>query len=130
MKAIIKYAEEAGSFEVREVDIPKPKKGEVLVQIKVTAIRKPIPIPITLGHEGTGVIADLGEDVNSLTIGDRVGFEPLRGCGKCINCKLGDENMCHNWEHLGITRDGTFAEYVVVSEDSVHKLPKNVSFGR
>jgi len=142
MKALIKYNEKAGSFEVREVDIPKPKKGEVLVQIKVTAIcgtdmtilynkykgRKPVPIPITLGHEGAGVIADLGKDVNSLTIGDRVGFEPLRGCGKCIDCKLGNKNMCHNWEHLGITCDGTFAEYVVVPEDSVHKLPKNVSF--
>jgi threonine dehydrogenase-like Zn-dependent dehydrogenase len=142
MKAIIKNAEEAGSFEVREVDIPKPKKGEVLVQIKATAIcgtdisilynkykgRKPVPIPIILGHEGAGIITDLGKDVNSFSIGDRVGFESLRGCGKCTDCKLGNKNMCRDWEHLGITYDGTFAEYVVVPEDSVHKLPENVSF--
>ena len=142
MKAIVKYNEEAGSFEVREVDIPQPKKGEVLVQIKATAIcgtdisilynkykgRKPVPIPIIPGHEGAGIITDIGKEVNCLAIGDRVGFEPLRGCGKCTNCKLGDKNMCHNWEHLGITCDGTYAEYVVVPYDMVHKLPNEVSF--
>lgn len=142
MKALVKYNEKAGSFEVREVDIPKPEKGEVLIQIKATAMcgtdlsilynkckgRKPVPIPLIVGHEGAGVIADIGKDVKSLTISDRVGFEPLRGCRKCINCKLGDKNLCHDWEHLGITYNGTLAEYVIVPEDSIHKLPKNVSF--
>jgi len=142
MKALVKYNEESGSFEVREVDIPKPKKGEVLVQIKVTAMcgtdmsilynkykgRTPIPIPIIPGHEGAGIIADLGKDVNSLAIGDRVGFEALQGCGKCINCKIGYKNNCQDWKHLGITCDGTYAEYVVVPCDMLHKLPDEVSF--
>ncbi len=142
MKAIIKNAEEAGSLEVREVDAPKPRKNKVLVQIKATAICgtdisilynkykgwKPVPIPIILGHEGAGIVADIGKEVNSSAIGDRVGLEPLRGCGQCIDCRSGNKNMCHNWEHLGITCDGTFAEYVLVPENSVHKLPKNVSF--
>jgi threonine dehydrogenase-like Zn-dependent dehydrogenase len=142
MKALVKYGEAEGAYELREIEVPKPGAGEVLIQMKATAIcgtdmsilynkykgRKPIPIPITLGHEGAGVIAALGKDVDSLTIGDRVAFEPLRGCGHCFDCKLGNKNMCHDWEHLGITCDGTFAEYVVVPEDSVHKLPENVSF--
>jgi len=142
MKALVKYSETEGAYELREIEVPKPGAGEVLIQMKATAIcgtdisilynkykgRKPVPIPIIPGHEGAGIITDIGKEVNCLAIGDRVGFEPLRGCGHCFDCKLGNKNMCHDWEHLGITCDGTFAEYVVVPEDSVHKLPENVSF--
>jgi len=142
MKAVVKYSEEPGAYEVREVDVPKLGANDVMVQIKATAIcgtdisilynkyigKKPVPIPMILGHEGAGIISDIGEEVNYLSIGDRVAIEPLRGCGQCIDCKLGNKNMCHDWEHLGITCDGTFAEYVVVPENSVHKLPENVSF--
>jgi threonine dehydrogenase-like Zn-dependent dehydrogenase len=90
--------------------------------------RKPVPIPIIPGHEGAGVIADVGREVKEIEIGDRVAFEALEGCGHCLDCKLGNKNMCQNWEHLGLTRDGTFAEYIVVSQDVVHKLPEHISF--
>lgn len=142
MKALVKFSKEPGAYELREVDVPKPGTGEVLVQIKATAIcgtdiqlldgkyigRKPVPIPIISGHEGTGIIADVGKEVKTLTIGDRVVFEPLRGCVHCHDCKLGNKNMCQDWEHLGLTCDGTFAEYIVVVQDVVHLLPENVSF--
>jgi len=142
MKALVKYSEEAGAYKVMEVDAPKPGACDVLVQMKATAIcgtdisllkgkyvgRKPVPIPIIPGHEGAGIISDIGKKVRYFSVGDRVGFEPLRGCGHCFNCKLGNKNMCQDWEHLGLTCDGTFAEYIAVPEDTVHKLPKNVSF--
>jgi len=142
MKALVKYSEESGAYEVREVDVPKIGACDVLVQMKATAVcgtdisilynkyigKKPVPIPMILGHEGAGIIADIGKEVNYFSVGDRVAIEPLRGCGQCIDCKLGNKNMCHDWEHLGITCDGTFAEYVAVPENGVHKLPENVSF--
>jgi threonine dehydrogenase-like Zn-dependent dehydrogenase len=50
----------------------------------------------------------------------------LSGCGKCRNCRLGHKNMCTDWNHLGITGHGTFAEYAVVHQSLVHALPDNV----
>jgi len=142
MKALVKYSEKLGDYEVREVDIPKLGTHDVLVQMKATAIcgtdismlkgsyvgRKPVPIPIIPGHEGAGIITDVGKEVQNFKIGSRVAFEPLQGCGHCLDCKLGNPNMCHNWKHLGLTCDGTFAEYIVVSQDVVHKLPEHISF--
>ena len=142
MKALVKCDEKAGSFEVREVDVPKIGACDVLVQMKATAIcgtdislldnrykgKKPVPIPIIPGHEGAGIIADIGKEVKYFKVGDRVAFEALQGCGHCPDCKIGNKNMCHYWEHLGLTCDGTFAEYILVSRDLVHKLPDNISF--
>jgi len=142
MKALVKYSEEPGAYEVREVDVPKVGACDILVQMKATAIcgtdisllenrykgKKPVPIPIIPGHEGVGIIADIGKEVKNFKVGERVAFEALQGCGHCLDCKLGNKNMCHYWEHLGLTCDGTFAEYILVSQDLVHKLPDNISF--
>ena len=142
MKAIVKTDQTAGSFAVKDILVPKPKPTEVLIQIKATGLcytdmsilngqykgRKPVPIPMIMGHEGAGVIAEVGEEVSTLEVDQRVGFEALSGCGKCYNCRTGNKNMCSDWNHIGITYDGTFAEYMVISEDLVHVLPDNVEF--
>lgn len=142
MKAIVKTDQTAGSFAVKDMPIPEPKPTEVLVQIKTTGLcytdmsilngqykgRRPVPIPIIMGHEGAGVVAETGAQVSSLKVGQRVGFEALGGCGKCHDCRTGNKNMCTDWNHIGITYDGTFAEYMVISEDLAHKLPDNVDF--
>jgi len=142
MKAIVKTDQTAGSFAVKDMPVPKPKPTEVLVQIKATGLcytdmsilngqykgRKPVPVPMIMGHEGAGVIAKVGEEVGTLEVGQRIGFEALGGCGKCYNCRTGNKNMCTDWNHIGITYDGTFAEYLVISEDLVHVLPENVEF--
>ncbi len=142
MKAIVKTEQTAGSFAVNDIPVPKPKPAEVLIQVKATGLcytdmsilngdykgRKPVPIPVVMGHEGAGVVADIGEEVSTLEIGQRVGFEALSGCGKCYNCRTGNKNMCTDWNHLGITYDGTFAEFVLVPETLVHILPDSVEF--
>ena len=142
MKAIVKTAIKAGAYSVDDVPAPKPGVGEVLVQIKATGLcytdmsilngdykgRKPVPIPMIMGHEGAGVIAEVGEEVSNLEIGQRVGFEALSGCGKCYNCRTGNKNLCTDWNHIGITYDGTFAEYLLIPEQLIHVLPDNVEF--
>jgi len=142
MKALVKYSEEEGAYEVREVEVPKVGMQDVLIQMKATAIcgtdisllkgtyigKKMVPIPIIPGHEGVGIITEIGNKVQEVKVGDRVAFEALQGCGQCLNCKLGNKNMCNNWEHIGLTCDGTFAEYIIVPRELVHKLPDNVSF--
>jgi threonine dehydrogenase-like Zn-dependent dehydrogenase len=140
MKAIVKTDPKPGSFAV--MDMPDPKFGdsEVLVAVKATGLcytdmsilkgeyqgRKPVPIPLILGHEGAGVVAAVGREVSRVRVGQRVGFEVLSGCGKCRNCRLGNKNMCTDWNHLGITCHGTFAEYAVVPQSLAHPLPDNV----
>jgi len=141
MKAIIKATQEAGSLEVQDLPTPKPGKGEVLVKMRAAGIcfsdvmilnnkykgRVPVPIPIIMGHEGAGVVAEVGEGVEHVKAGDKVGLNPLWGCGQCQNCLNGYPNMCMTWRHLGITCDGTFAEYRVVPAFVVYKLPDSIS---
>ncbi len=140
MKAIVKNNDQAGSYEVRDIPKPTAKEGMVLVQVKATGLcytdmsilngqykgRKPVPVPMVMGHEGAGIVAEVGDRVRSLAPGTRVGFEALSGCGECYNCRTGNKNMCTNWDHLGITYDGTFADYVLVPAALVHPLPDNV----
>jgi threonine dehydrogenase-like Zn-dependent dehydrogenase len=142
LKAIVKTDQTAGSFAVKDVPVPEPQPTEVLVQVKATGLcytdmsilngqykgRKPVPIPMIMGHEGAGVIAAVGAEVGTLKVGQRVGFEALGGCGRCHSCRTGNKNMCGDWNHIGITYDGSFAEYMVISEDLVHVLPDGVEF--
>ena len=142
MKAIVKTDNKAGAYSIEDVPVPKPGPGEVLVQIKATGLcytdmsilngdykgRKPVPIPMIMGHEAAGIIAEVGKDVSSLKAGQRVGFEALSGCGKCYNCRTGNKNLCTDWNHIGITYDGTFAEYMRIPEELVHVLPEEVQF--
>lgn len=142
MKAIIKATSEAGSLQVADMLAPEPAPGQILVQIKATGIcysdvsvlnntykgRRPIPIPLIMGHEGAGVVAELGSGVSGYKVGDRVALDPLSGCGGCLQCKNGFKNMCLKWEHIGLTCHGTFAEYLALPANLVHKMPDNMDF--
>lgn len=141
MLAIVKAREEVDALEVRELPLPKPGPGEVLVKMRAAGIcysdvmilknrykgRVPVPIPMIMGHEGAGVIAAVGEGVKHLKEGDKTGLNPLWGCGQCHHCVNGNPNMCQSWRHLGITCDGTFAEYRVVPSFVPCKLPDGIS---
>ncbi len=141
MKAIVKASSETTSPEVRELPIPEPGPGELLVKMKAAGIcysdvmilnnrykgRVPVPIPMIMGHEGAGEVAGVGRGVEHVKTGDRVGLNPLWGCGQCVDCLNGQPNMCMAWRHLGITCDGTFAEYRAVPAFTAYKLPDSIS---
>jgi threonine dehydrogenase-like Zn-dependent dehydrogenase len=141
MKAIVKVSEEAGAVEVRELPMPEPGPGDILVKMGASGIchsdvmiyrgsykgRSPLPLPLIMGHEGAGVVAGLGQGVKSLKTGDKVSLNPIWGCGQCGNCLNGAPNMCTSWSHLGITRDGTFTEYLAVPAFTAFKVPDSVS---
>jgi len=142
MKAIIKATEEAGSLNVADMPTPEPGPGQVLVRVKAAGLcfsdvsvlnntyvgRKPVPIPMIMGHEGAGVIAELGPGVSGHAVGDRVAMEPIFGCGYCLQCRNGFKNMCLDWEHLGLTCHGTFAEYAVLPAELAHKISDDTDF--
>jgi len=118
------------------VDCPAPRGTEVLVRIercgvchsdlhlqdgyfalgadKRLDITKDRPLPFTLGHEIAGVIEGAGEDAEGVAVGKPVAVYPWIGCGACAACKAGEENLCSNHRHVGISVDGGFASHVLI----------------
>ncbi len=85
-----------------------------------------VTLPRVLGHENAGRVAAIGDLVSTVAVGDPVLVFPPFSCGLCVACRRGREMLCDRHEFTGLTVDGGFAEYVVVSERSVLKLPDGV----
>ncbi|HEY0274600.1 MAG TPA: 2,3-butanediol dehydrogenase [Paenirhodobacter sp.] len=139
--------------DIRVDDIPEPKvvAGKVKVRVKWTGIcgsdlheylagpifvpvKAPHPVsgdvaPIVMGHEFSGEVAEIGEGVTRVKVGDRVVIEPILACGKCEACKRGKYNICDSLGFHGLSGEGGgFAPYTVVGERWVHKMPEGLSF--
>lgn len=126
-------------IEMQEVDVPEPGPGEVLVRIKSTGLcgsdvdgylnRHPmIGYPIVLGHECSGVIAELGAEVNNVAAGDEVIVEPFFICGKCPDCLTGNYSFCRDLQIIGHQIPGSMADYMVAQAMFVHPKPSNLSW--
>ncbi len=143
MDAIVKSTAGPG-LELRQVPVPQPKAGEVLIKVHKTAICgtdvhiynwdpwavEHIKPPMTIGHEYVGEIAALGEGVTGLQIGQRVSGEGHITCHHCRNCHTGNIQWCKDTVSVGVDRDGAFAEYVCIPESNViiidESLPEEV----
>lgn len=84
--------------------------------------------PLVPGHELSGVVAEVGEDVTSVKVGDRVAVDPNNTCGECYFCKNGKAHFCQNMIGYGTTKDGGFAEYATVDEKVVYKFAEHLDF--
>jgi NAD+-dependent secondary alcohol dehydrogenase Adh1 len=82
--------------------------------------------PVVLGHENAGWVHAVGDDVTAATVGDAVLLYPPYSCGLCIPCRRGLDMHCERHGFTGLTRDGGFAEYVLVDERSLVRLPAGV----
>ena len=83
--------------------------------------------PLTMGHEFSGVISEVGEGVEGWKVGDRVTANGTLCCGECETCKSGRYNVCEKLGFLGVGIDGAFAEYVTVEAARLFKIPDNVT---
>ena len=140
-------------LEIREVELDPPKANEVLVKILATAVchsdlntleDPTTPIPQVLGHEGAGVVVEVGPNVKTCKVGDKVALSWVPYCGTCAFCRAGKVNLCESAfgpMFAGTLMDGTtrmkldgevcyhssllstFAEYTVVPEMSCVKIP-------
>jgi threonine dehydrogenase-like Zn-dependent dehydrogenase len=83
-------------------------------------------MPLTLGHEFSGIVDDVGSLVTSYKRGDRVVVQPVIYDGTCGACKVGQTNCCYNMGFIGVTGGGGLAEYIVVKESFLYRLPGNI----
>ena len=119
-------------IETREVPLPEPGAGEVLVKVMASGIcGTDIHIfrgeylgsyPVIPGHEFAGVIEKIGAAVTRFQVGDRVAIEPNIACDNCVNCLNNRHNFCLNWQAVGVTRPGGMAQYVTAPEKSVFDI--------
>ncbi|KAE9548420.1 hypothetical protein FO519_008372 [Halicephalobus sp. NKZ332] len=131
--------------QVLETNFPvkEPGIGEVLVNIKFSGVchsdvelsegRLPIPVtlPVICGHEATGVVVKVGENVTNFKVGDTVGIMMMfSSCQDCEYCKVANEFHCKDLKLAAIHTHGTFQEYTVVSARHVHKIPDNVDLSK
>ena len=141
MKAVVKYAHGRGNVELKEMPKPSPRPDEVMIEVKAAGIcgsdlhifdediKLPIRPPVIMGHEFSGVIAEVGSSVTKWKPGDRVTSETSAYvCGECLPCRTGNYNVCAEKRLIGYWFNGAFTKYCVVPSRLVHKLPDNVSF--
>lgn len=139
-----------------DVELSSPKANEVAVEIKATGVchsdlsvqqgKLPYPLPCVLGHEGAGVVSEVGEGVDNVSPGDRVVVMWTPMCGSCFYCLGGQTHLCEEGQAIGVMQDGTtrlmregksiyhgingatFAEAAVFRSNSVVKVPDDVPF--
>jgi propanol-preferring alcohol dehydrogenase len=143
MKAVVL----PGNREVRveERPTPRPGPGEVLVATRASAVcRSDMGLytgtsaivggeqagagHVVPGHEPAGVVAEVGEGVVGLAVGDRVAAHLALGCGRCEYCTSGYLMLCAQWQCLGFDVDGGDADYFVIPARNALPLPDDLSF--
>lgn len=146
MKMMAQRLYEPKDLRWMEVEIPELLENEVLIQVKYCGVcgtdqaiysgesifweQGLIHTPMTFGHEYSGVIETVGKRVSNLKVGDRVVSDTGVSCGICDKCREGDYLFCSKGKAVGtiVAQDGGYAEYTVMPERHVFKLPDNVSF--
>lgn len=87
-----------------------------------------VECPLTLGHEGVGIVTEIGNLVQRFKVGDRIGTAWLgESCTHCVLCKNGRFNLCEAQKQTGFRRQGTFAEYFVVDERFAAAIPEHLN---
>jgi len=127
------------AFSIEDHPIPKPGPREVVLAVQACGVcgsdlsiihgGLKTTLPRTLGHEIAGIVAEAGPDCTSVTVGMRAVVYIAQSCGDCRPCQAGEEFCCtRGAERIGVTRDGGFAEYVLIPEANLISLPESLSF--
>jgi len=139
MRALVKAKPEKGLW-MENVPVPEPGPGDVLIKVHKSAIcgtdvhiwewdewaAATVPVPLVTGHEFMGEIVDMGAAARKYKRGQRVSGEGHIVCGICRNCRAGRGHLCRNTQGVGVTRPGSFAEYLCLPESNVVPIPEDV----
>jgi len=127
---------EEAPLELRDIPVPEPGPGEVLVEVRccgvchtdlhvVTGELGPHRLPLAPGHEVVGTVVRAGEGAGRFAVGQRVGAAWLRSaCGACRFCRSGRENLCEAATFNGYDADGGYAERMVLPEKFAYAIPE------
>ena len=132
MKALV--LEQTNQLVMRDIPIPTPGEGELLIRTKAATICTSdlndikhnafgIKLPMVMGHEGAGDVVAVGPGVTDFKVGDEITAHPVMPCYQCDSCKRGLAHLCDQMDHLGITKGGVFAEYFVIRQDRARIIP-------
>jgi len=142
MKAAFFYGKE--DIQIHKINIPEIEQDEILIKIRVCGIcgsdvrsyykgvEGRYKIPVILGHEVSGEVFKIREEIDGFAIGDRVVVAPIYGCGKCSFCLSGQENLCKDVAIFGCNLDGALAEYMKIPAQAIQrgvlvKIPDELS---
>lgn len=137
MKAAVFFGKH--DLRVTETDIPPVKEKQVRVRVKYCGVcgtdyhiyngdagAAEVTPPVIIGHEFSGIVDAVGPGVKSVKVGDKVAVDPNDMCGECYFCRNGQAHFCRNFKGYGTTDNGGFAEYVIVPEKQVYKVPDSM----
>jgi L-iditol 2-dehydrogenase len=142
MDALVKYDSRDHAVEVRDIpEPPAPGPDRLIIEVKAAGVcgsdlhmwhenhSWKIKLPLVLGHEFCGVVADVGANVTGFRVGDRVACETAaQVCNQCIYCLTGNYNLCPNRLGYGALADGAFTRCVTARPQILHHIPDNVPF--
>ncbi len=128
--------ESPGAVRLVTSDDAAPAESEVVLEVAACGICGTdrsifrgeyfVDPPVVLGHEYSGTVIEIGADVSTFAVGDRVCVDPNITCGLCAYCRRGASHLCTDLRPLGISRDGGFARYSHVPARYAYRLPDNV----
>jgi threonine dehydrogenase-like Zn-dependent dehydrogenase len=133
--------DQPNSVAIQDVETPTPGPSDVRIRSVVAGVCRTdldivagaldtrwVRFPVVPGHEWSGVIDVVGDEVTVIEPGQRVVCEGNIGCMRCPRCRAGDTHLCQSYDAVGFTRGGGWGEFVVVPARIVHPLPDHVSF--
>jgi 2-desacetyl-2-hydroxyethyl bacteriochlorophyllide A dehydrogenase len=139
VKAVV--LKQPGEVEIRDFEDPTPSAGQIVVRVGACGVCgtdlhiadgefPPTPYPIIPGHEFAGEVVAVGPNVPTslAALGDRMAVDPSLFCGYCAPCRAGHGNLCKNWNAIGDTVNGAFAEYVAVPAANAYHLPDSLDY--
>jgi 2-desacetyl-2-hydroxyethyl bacteriochlorophyllide A dehydrogenase len=141
MKAVL-FREHGGPDKLSYDEMPMPQIGpqEVLIRVKACALNHldiwirqgnpayPLPLPHVPGSDASGIVEQIGAQVEDISVGARVFVSPGISCWRCEYCLAGRDNMCRTYNLLGAKVHGSYAEYVKVPFRNVLPMPENLTF--
>lgn len=122
-------------LQLADVPVPRPREGEILVQVSTCGVchteldeiegrTPPAFLPLVLGHQVVGRVAEVGRNASKFQLGERVGIAWIfSSCGTCEFCRSERENLCPQFRATGRDAPGGYAEYLTVPEDFAFRLP-------
>lgn len=138
MRALVKTGPGPG-LEMTDLTEPTPGPREVKIRVLRAGLcgtdlhlhdwdpwaAETVRPPMVVGHEFSGLVAEVGADVTDVEVGQLVSGEGHIVCGRCRNCRAGRRHLCINTQGIGVNRDGAFADYVVLPASNVWVQPED-----